>query len=287
MAIDLGDVAAFAIQIKDATGTLANASAVTCVITLPDATTTSPTVANPTTGNYQINYPTTQVGRHSLRWIATGSNSGTYSDSFDVIAGDSGYLCSLQDLRDELNLTSTNTVHDDELRLYLSATTPIIEDIAGPQLRQTFTEQFDGGVQNIILRHAPIASVSTVIEYWGSYSFTLAQAATPSDAGQYSFTVDPTVGTITRRTPSGAATFFAAGLRNIHVTYTVGTGVVPGNVRLAARRQAAHLYRSSQQGSRPSFGTGDVELAVTPSGYAVPRAVIELVKPNRRPPGIA
>jgi hypothetical protein len=287
MAIDLGDVATLAIQIKDSTGTLANAGSLVCTLTLPDGTTTTPSVSNPSTGNYQISYLTVQVGRHSIRWVATGANAATYSDSFDVIAGDSGYLCSLQDLRDELNLTSTNTVHDDELRLYLSATTPIIEDLAGPQLRTTFTEQFDGGVQNILLRHAPITTVTTVIEYWGSYSFTLTQAATPSDAGQYSFTVDAAIGTITRRTPSGAATFFAAGLRNIHVTYTVGSGNVPGNVRLAARRQAAHLYRTSQQGSRPSFGTGDVELAVTPSGYAVPRSVIELVKPNRRPPGIA
>lgn len=285
---DLGDLVTLSVEVRDATGTLADATNVNLLLTLPDGTTFGPTpVYSSPTGVYTYTYTPTLVGRHVVRWIATGANASSYADTFDVTDVDTQYLCSLDDLKDELNLTSTNTVHDEELRLYLSATTPIIEDIAGPQLTRTFTEQFDGGVQNLIMRHAPITAVTTVTEYWGSYAFTLAQAANPSNASQYSYTVDAATGTITRRTPSGAATFFAQGLRNIHVTYTVGTGVVPGNIRLAARRQAAHLYRSSQQGNRPAFGTGDTEMAYTPSGFAVPRGVIELCKPNRRPPGIA
>ena len=283
---DLGDVVALAIAVKDSTGTLANATTVVATITLPDASTVTPTVTNASTGNYQINYTPTLVGRHSVRWLATGSNAGAYSDAFDVSAVDVGFLCSLQDLRDELNLTSTNTTNDDELRLYLAATTPIIEDLAGPQLRQTFVEQLDGGVKTLIVRHSPIATVTSVIEYWGSYSFTLTQVSNPTLATQYSYTLDASSGTLTRRSQAGAQ-WFAMGSRNIVVTYTVGSGIVPANVRLAARRQAAHLYRTSQQGSRPAFGTGDTDMAYTPSGYAVPRGVIELVKPQRRVPGIA
>lgn len=287
MAYDLGDVVGLAVTVKDSSGTAANATAVTCTITLPDATTATPSVTNGSTGSYTVDYTPTLVGRYSVAWVATGTNASAYRDTFDVLPVDIGYLCSLADLRDELNLTASNTVHDDELRLYLAATTPIIEDITGPMLTATYVEQFDGGVQNLLMRHAPIASVTSVIEYWGSYAFTLAKADNPSLASQYSYTVDTETGTITRRTPSGAATFFAAGLRNVIVTYVVGTGVVPGNVRLAARRQAAHLYRNSQQGTRPAFGTGDTDSAMTPSGYAIPRSVLELVKPNRRPPGIA
>ena len=50
MAYDLGDVATLAVQIKDSTGTLANAGALAATITLPDGTTTTPTVSNPSTG---------------------------------------------------------------------------------------------------------------------------------------------------------------------------------------------------------------------------------------------
>ena len=73
MAYDLGDVATLAVQIKDSTGTLANAGALAATITLPDGTTTTPTVSNPSTGNYQISYITTQLGRHGIRWVATGA----------------------------------------------------------------------------------------------------------------------------------------------------------------------------------------------------------------------
>jgi hypothetical protein len=287
MAYDLGDPVPLSIQIKDSSGTLANATLVTLYVTGPDGSTTSATITPTTTGVYQQTYAPSTAGRYIVRWAATGTNASAYTDTFDVMPADVGYLCSLADLRDELNLTSSNTVHDDELRLYLAAATPIIEDLTGPMLPATVTEQYDGGTQNIILRHNPINTVTTVVEYWGSYAFTLTQASNPANAGQYSYTVDVGTGVITRRTPSGAATFFATGLRNIHVTYTVGNGTVPANVRLAARRLAAHSYRVSQQGTRPAFGTGDTDQAFTPSGFAVPRSVLELVKPNRRPPGIA
>lgn len=255
-------------------------------ITQPDGTTASATVSSPSAGSFAAAFLPTQVGRHAIRWTATNPDD-TYSDTFDVTPADIGYLCSLDDLRAELNLTTTNTGNDDELRLYLAAATPIIEDLTGPMRRTTYSDQYDGGVQTLILRHSRIISVTTVTEYWGSYAWDLSQAANPAASGQYSYTVDLGIGAITRRTPSGAATFFANGQRNIHVTYTAGAAVVPPNIRLAARRLAAHQYRTSQQGTRPAFGTGDTDVAFTPSGYAVPRSVLELCKPHRRQLGVA
>ena len=72
------------------------------------------------------------------------------------------HIISLDDLRDELNVPSGVTVNDDELRLYIAATTAVIEDIVGTVLAQTQTESFDGGKAAVLLseRAASITSVT-------------------------------------------------------------------------------------------------------------------------------
>jgi hypothetical protein len=82
--VDLGDVVPLTVQIRDANGVLANATAVTLTITLPDGTTISPAPANPSVGLYQVDYVTVMEGRHIVRWVATGNNASAYTDSFDV-----------------------------------------------------------------------------------------------------------------------------------------------------------------------------------------------------------
>ncbi len=62
---DLADVVTLAVAIRDNTGALANATAVTATITKPDGTTTAAAVANPSTGNYTTAYVPTAAGRQS------------------------------------------------------------------------------------------------------------------------------------------------------------------------------------------------------------------------------
>ena len=73
---------------------------------------------------------------------------------------------------------------------------------------------------------------------------------------------------------------FPWGKRNITVTYTVGNGVVPPNVILAARELCRHWWQRSQQSPRPAFGGAGDSDVVYVANYAVPNFVIGLLQPS-------
>jgi hypothetical protein len=73
MSIDLGDSVPLSVEVKNAAGALANGGAVTVTVTQPDGTPAGPfTVSPTTTGVYDYDFTPTQVGRHQVRWVATG-----------------------------------------------------------------------------------------------------------------------------------------------------------------------------------------------------------------------
>jgi hypothetical protein len=57
-------------------------------------------------------------------------------------------------------------------------------------------------------------------------------------------------------------------------------------VRLAAEEQLRFLWQLGQQGNRPGWGDAADDVEFTPSGFAVPKRVIELCADSLRPPGI-
>ena len=81
----LGDVVTLSCTVRDAAGALADAGAITCTITLPDGTTTSPSPAHPSTGTYTATYTPAAAGRFAVKWLATGTNAGAFADDFTVI----------------------------------------------------------------------------------------------------------------------------------------------------------------------------------------------------------
>ena len=84
---DLGDVVTLTCEVRDAAGAAANAGAVTCTVTAPDGTTSSPTVSNPATGTYTATYTPAVTGRFAVRWLATGANAGAFAQDFTVVSG--------------------------------------------------------------------------------------------------------------------------------------------------------------------------------------------------------
>jgi hypothetical protein len=68
---DLSDSVPLAVDIKDSAGALTNATTITLTLTLPDGTTTAPSVTNPpsVTGQYRVTYVPVQEGRHVVRWV--------------------------------------------------------------------------------------------------------------------------------------------------------------------------------------------------------------------------
>lgn len=126
--IDLGAPYPAAFTVTDASGSLVNADTVTLTITLPDATTVTPDVANPpvVTGRYRFPYPTVQEGRHVVRWTSQDP-AAAYTDVFDVAAAALPAILSLEDAKVRLGIDLADTTDDDELRAKLAGLTGALE----------------------------------------------------------------------------------------------------------------------------------------------------------------
>lgn len=276
----VGQVISVSVQVKDSTGTLANTGvAPTASIIQPDGTTAAATVTNPSTGNYTATSDagTAQGGLHRFLWVASGANSaalnGRSLDEVNVWPVDPRFLISLPVARDALNLAASNTVHDDELMLYIAAATEVIEDITGPLIAASITRLFDGG-ETAVLLPQQLASVTSVTE-----SGVTLTAGTD-------YVADLPSGILYRTEINGRPRLWGTSWgayqqrQIVSVVYTVGSGVIPQAVARATTEEVRFLYQISQQGGRPAWGQDQSEMAWTPSGFAVPRMVSELCQPT-------
>lgn len=290
MAYDLGDPIPLSVTVRNAAGAAENATSMVLTVTAPDGTAATPAVTG-TTGVYTLGAPylATQSGRYTTRWVATGTNACTMSDTFSVLASDPGFIISLTEARAGLGVAVANTAKDEDLRTFMAAATPIIEDIVGAVLNTPRVETHDGGSPQIVLLWGPVISVTSIIESYGSTfqrTLTAQDVFTPGSGDAFGYTIDQLLGTVTRRA-TGIAAPFAAGRRNIQVTYVSGRNPIPPNILLATRRLVRHLWSQEQQSFRPNVLSVAEPMTVTPSGFAVPAAVVELCAPHARPPGLA
>jgi hypothetical protein len=60
------------VQIKDVNQTLIDATTVVVTLTLPDASTSTPSVTHDSVGNYHCDFTTTQTGTHTYKSVSTG-----------------------------------------------------------------------------------------------------------------------------------------------------------------------------------------------------------------------
>lgn len=286
--IDIGDPVALTFLVTDAAGAPANATGATATITLPDNTTATPTVSNPSVGTYSAAYITTQAGHHKVVWAATGLNARTQSDVFEVSPLDSRLLISLDQARKGLRMPAGQTADDEELRDLINAARGPMEDLCGPILSVACDEWHDGGWASVRLLQAPVIAVTTVLESYGAgYNRTLSNQ--PLDGATYDafgYTVDLKDGLVTRRI-SGRDGPFAAGRRNVHVTYTAGRAVIPANILRASRYLIRWMWQMELRGQRAAAGTPREDVSTTPGGFLVPNIVLEALANERRLPGIA
>jgi hypothetical protein len=179
-------------------------------------------------------------------------------------------LIALDEAKRSIFNSTTSTAHDADLESYISAATPVIEQMTGPMVRRPETVTFDGGRTALVLPWA-FHSVAEVLE---------------DDVAITDFTASPTAGIIYAGEQS-ALRSFAAGDRNITVTVLVGQTDIPENIKLATRELVRFWWQQGRQGNRPSFGNEPDTAPDVPSGFAVPRRVTELCSPNRRVDGFA
>lgn len=235
MAFDLADIVPLSVEIRDSANALANAGAIALTITLPDQSTVTPTPANPSTGKYTYDYATTQAGRHTARWVATGANASAFSDAFDVRESTPAYIVSLADAKAHLNMSTTDRDRDEELRRFIEGSTVIIEDKVGPVVVRSYTERHPSG-DVLLLRKTPVVSLASVVP-WLTSGTTYAVA---------DLKVDTTTG-IVERLNGGSFTGGPFG-----VTYKAGRTVIQANITQASLDLIRINFRS-QQGGRSMF----------------------------------
>lgn len=270
MAFDLGDLVPLTVDVRDAAGALTAATGVALTITLPNGSTVAGTVTNPSLGRYQCDYAPAVAGRYVARWTSTAPATA-YVDQFDVRPSQPGWIVSLTDAKQHLNLTTTT--HDEELRGWLDAATAIVESVSGRvAARRTIVERHDVGrpVCELALFGVPAVSVVTIVDLDG---------LTVYDPAAYD--VAPS-GVLSARWMS--ASYSGLPLRGrVQVTYVAGPEVVrPGDVG-AAKIIVKHLWDTQRSGvggsRRTAVGgqvSGDDDMMVV-AGYAVPAAAVELI----------
>lgn len=270
MAYDLGDVVPLTIDIRDASGALANAGAVVLTIGLPDGTSvtlttiSTPAITNPTTGRYQANYPPGVAGRFTVSWLATGVNATAYSDTFDVRVAAPAYIISLADAKAQVNIDSTVTTSDEELRPFIEAATLMVERATNEVIvRRSVSETYrlNRPSSRIALRSTPCISLTSVTTIENFFTWDVTKLS-----------LDPN-GVITVQIGSWPL------WGNLQIAYLAGYQIVPAHYTMAARMIVQELW-TSQRGNKGAMRIGGVGGNFDPVAMAattIPPAARELL----------
>jgi hypothetical protein len=237
---------------------------ISVAVTRPDGTTfPTPSVSSqpPITSTFTPD----MAGRWLIRW-ASVTPAGAYSDIVDVWPVDPRFIISLDDAKAALNMTTMDNAQLDDLRLYIAAATPVIEDIVGVVVPRTVVQKSDGGMSSVILWETPVS----------------VQSVTENGSAITDYWLDTQAGIIYGGTATSGRKF-ATGRGGVVVTYTAGYQVIPANIRLATRELVRHWWQVGKQAMRQGPVNTTAHMDVwTPSGYAVPRRVMELCQSSRQ-----
>ncbi|MGW0131894.1 hypothetical protein [Streptomyces sp. NPDC003299] len=273
MPFDLGATVRLTAQCRDPGGAPTTAATAVVTVTLPDGTAVTPAAMETTApGLYQADYVTSVPGRHTVRWVWT-EPAAAYTDTFDVREEAPPAILSLADARNHLNLVDTRD--DDELRFWNNVTTRAVEYYTGPIVPRSITEEHTArNAAAIVLLKTPVlalTAIDTVLS--GAVAYAVDTLGVDGDTGEV-YRLDG--GRLTGR---------------LRFTYTAGRRVVRENLSGAARIILEHLWRTQRAGRRGGLAGGGEDYSVTEPipglGYAVPNRALQLLEPDRLPPGVA
>lgn len=269
--IDLGAVQQMAVDVRDASGTLVDPTSATLTLTLPDGSMLTPAVPLPsaTPGKLRVDYVTTQVGRHAWRMV-TSNPTTAYSDVFDVRPALPTGIVSLADARAHLNMGATETRDDDELRLFIGASTRAVERALGRiVVRRSFTDRFtvSGSATELLLRNVPVLSLASVVAVGGGATWDIGSLPVDGETGLITVAAGPAL------------------TGSLDVTYQAGEVVIPENYHLASLIILQHLWETQRGTMGVQLGGGDVDMALASRGFAIPRRALELL--DTQLPGVA
>jgi hypothetical protein len=282
MTYDLGGVAVLTYTATDVNGNAANATTCTLTITQPDGTAVGPVTLTGTAGVYSYYFTTQQSGRHTYRFVATGTPGagvgvGAYDDAFDVYGSTPVTLISLADSKKLLR--TTTAIFDDDLRFFNEAITGFIDKYCGPMVPRLVTERHTAGARTLMLRHVPvyqpagqaypIVSITPVLTYGVPYP-DLSLLSVDKVSGEVLHTI-------------GLPFWYGS----YDVTFWAGRAVIPTNALLAAQVILKHWWAMERGGSRPNATSpGAADDVTMLYGFAIPNRALEMLESERTPAGI-
>jgi hypothetical protein len=265
--------------VRDVSGTLVNAGALTLVVKVAAADGTSTTTgtyaspANDGTGLYHQDIPVTDLaaaGHYQYVWTSTGTGAGVSFGEFDVFDPFETAVLPLADAKDELNIPQSNTTSDTEIQSRIATIESAIERYTGgPLVNRQVTERAEmlAGQTVILVRQRPLVSVVSITSASGG--------AIDISAG---LDIDTNAGTVRRKLGLPFYGPFFQWLPQVNITYVAGWGVaVPAAFGSAARIILAHLWESQRgPASLPGLGGGDM-VTLPGMGFAIPNMAADLL----------
>lgn len=259
--------------VKDRTGTLVDATALTLTVQKPDLTQqvySSPT--HDSTGNYHQDIPASdlsQNGHYQYVWVATGTGAGASRGDFDVFDPFEPAILPLQDAKDAANIPQGTTTYDFELQSMIDTITVAVETITGgPLYNRTITnerQRVTGFNDNtFVVRYRPIVSVTSITNVASGQSIPLTD-----------LDIDTNSNTIMRKRELpfwGWAPWYL-------ITYVAGWGTsIPVAFNVAARMIVQHYWETQRgPGQRPQPGLDETFLPGM--AYAIPNRALEILRP--------
>ncbi len=191
-------------------------------------------------------------------------------------------LVTLTETKASLRLPSNAS--DGLLAAWVSAVSVRVDELCGPVVNRTITDEFhDGGWPSIYPRFVPVSSVTSLSEYDSAGTVTALSAEDYDTKPASAFLVD---GEVVRRRASGADALFVSGRRNVRLTYVAGrvasTAAVTEQFKRAALVIVAHMWREEHGQASTSFA-GDDGLVTVGAGWAIPRRARDLLGNEMRP----
>jgi len=265
--------------VRDVTGTLVNAGALTLLVKTAavdgtwTVTGTYASPANDGTGLYHQDIPVTDLtaaGHYQYTWTSTGTGAWVSFGEFDVFDPFETSVLPLQDAKDQLNIPQSNTASDAEIQSWIATIESALKRYTGgPVVNRSITERavMMSNQTVILVRQRPLVSVTSIASASGG----------PIDISG-GLDIDVNAGTVRRKLGLPFYGPFFQWLPQVNITYVAGWGTaVPAAFNSAARIILAHLWESQRgPASPPGLGGGDM---VPPPGFgfAIPNMAAELL----------
>lgn len=202
-------------------------------------------------------------------------------------------LLTLDEGKRALNIPLADTSFDTEVASYITAVSQRIDDLCGPVVQRTITgEAHDGGAAYIFPVHTPVVSVTSIAQYLSGSATTLtAETVSSAVSSNYLLTAAGTHASLVRRRSSWSDSVFPAGRANVVITYVAGrftnTAAVSAKFKQGAAKMLSVMWKGDQGAGTVTFGApvdaGDLGII----GFAIPRAVLELLAEEIRPRVVA